>query len=98
MDWDILKLVVVLGALIYFNLKVKSQMSPANYWLVNIGLCLLLLASLLDFTDGISRLNNVPILGANDPIHDTLEDQLGDTLGLALFTFGVFKQILKNKR
>ena len=97
MDFDILKLIVILGAFIYFNLKVKSQMNPANYWLVNIGLCLLLFASVLDFTDGIPKLNNIPILGTNAPFHDALEDQFGDTLGLLLFTIGVFRQILRNK-
>jgi hypothetical protein len=95
MDFDILKLLVVLTASVYFNLKIKSQMKSVNCWLVNIGLCLLLFASLLDFTDGISKISDVPILGSHAPFHDILEDQLGDTLGLALFILGVFKQILK---
>lgn len=98
MDSDILKVVVVLIAFLYFNLKVRPNMGKFNYWIANTGLLLLLFASVLDFADGFQSLNNIPILGRNAPFHDILEDQFGDTPGLALFAMGMFKQILRRKK
>ncbi len=98
MNWDILKLVIVFIALLYFSLKVRPYMKPANYWMATIGLCLLLFAAILDFCDGIRALDNVLILGRNCPFHDTLEDQFGDSPGLALFIIGVFKEIISRKK
>jgi len=98
MDLDILKVVVILIAFFYFNVKIKSNMSRFNYWIANTGLLLLLFASVLDFADGFQSLSNIPILGRNAPFHDILEDQFGDTPGLALFALGMFKQILRGKK
>lgn len=97
MNEDILKLIVVFAAFLYLNLKVRPHISATNYWIMNVGLCLLLFASVLDFSDGFKGLDNVPILGKKAPFHDTLEDQLGDTPGLALFALGAFKEILRRK-
>jgi len=98
MDSDILKVVVVLTAFFYFNLKLRPNMNRFNYWIANTGLLLLLFASVLDFADGFQSLNNIPVLGRNAPFHDIMEDQLGDTPGLALFALGMFKQILRRKK
>jgi hypothetical protein len=95
MNIDILKLLVVLVAFIYFNLKVKLHINRANFWIMNIGLCLLLFAAVLDFCDGIDSLDNFPILGKEAPWHDILEDQFGDTPGLALFLLGAFREIIQ---
>ena len=98
MNPDIFKLIVVLIALLYLNLKLRpSQIDPKNYWIMNIGLLLLLFASVLDFADGIKALDNFPILGKKAPFHDVLEDQFGDIPGLALFIFGAFREILRKK-
>ena len=98
MNIDILKLIVVVVALLYFNFKVKAHINKENCSLINIGLCLLLFASILDFTDGFKSLNNILILGKNDPLHDVLEDQFGDTPGLALLIMGAFREILRRNK
>jgi len=98
MNIDILKLIVVLIVFLYLNLKVKPCISRPNFWIMNIGLLLLLLASILDFTDGFKCLNHIPILGKKAPLHDVLEDQFFDTPGLALFALGAFREILKSKK
>lgn len=97
MNLDILKLIIVFIAILYFSLKVRPHMKPANYRIATIGLGLLLFAAVLDFCDGIRALDNVLILGRNCPFHDILEDQFGDSPGLALFIIGVFREII-NKR
>lgn len=97
MNQDILKLIVVLAAFIYLNLKVRPRAKALNYWVMNIGLCLLIFASVLDFTDGFKVLDDIPVLGKKDPFHDLLEDQFGDTPGLALFALGAFKEILRKR-
>ncbi len=91
---DILKVMAVLTALFYLNTKLKSKVSPANYWTMNAGLSLLLFASTLDFTDGIPSLNKVPIIGQRAPFHDLLEDQFGDLPGFSLFAFGAFRELM----
>lgn len=95
MNIDILKLLVVLIAFIYFNLKVETHISKSNFWIMNIGLFLLLFAAILDFSDGFKSLDSVPILGKETPFHDVLEDQVFDTPGLALFLFGVIREMIK---
>lgn len=95
MNPDILKVIVILIALLYLNLKIKPYINPRNYWLMNVGLYLLLFAAALDFTDGIGSLNYFPILGREAPFHDVLEDQFGDTPGLALFMVGAFREVVK---
>ena len=97
MNLDIFKLIVVLIALLYLNIKIRPNISLPNLVIMNIGLLLLLFASVLDFTDGLRSLDNVPILGGEDPWHDTLEDQFGDIPGLAKFIFGAFREILRKK-
>ena len=97
MNVDISKLVVALLGFLFFNFKVKKHISPRNIWFINVGLFLILCASVLDFTDGVNSLKDVPIFGREDPLHDFLEDQVFDTLGLALFIFGVFRGVLKKK-
>lgn len=92
--FDVLKTVAVLSALVYLNTKLKSKVSPANYWTMNAGLSLLLFASTLDFTDGIKSLNKVPVLGQRAPFHDVLEDQFGDLPGFSLFAIGAFREML----
>jgi len=91
---DILKVAAVLAALIYLNTKAKSRVSATNYRIMNAGLSLLLFASILDFTDGIRALNNVPVIGQRAPFHDVLEDQFGDMPGFALFALGAFREIM----
>ena len=98
MNIDILKLIVVSAAFFYFNFKVKPYISRPNFWIMNIGLLLLLLASILDFTDGFKCLNHIPILGKKALFHDVLEDQFFDTPGLALFALGAFREILKSRK
>ncbi|NQT23134.1 MAG: hypothetical protein HQ579_06835 [Candidatus Omnitrophica bacterium] len=97
MDLDILKLLVVLIAILYLNIRVRPKMSAVNYWIANAGLLLLLVASVLDFADAIRSLDNVPILGSKDPIHDLIEDQFADVPGLALFAIGTLREILRKK-
>lgn len=97
MNIDILKLIVVLAALLYFNFKARPHVSSLNYWIMNAGLCLILFASILDFTDGFESLNHIPILGKKAPFHDILEDQFLDTPGLALFLFGAFREMITKK-
>lgn len=95
MEWineDILKLIVIGIAFIYFRLKVKGVASP-NRGLISIGLILLFSAAVLDFADGIKALENTPILSRADPLHDFLEDQVFDTLGLVLLLFGSFREM-----
>ena len=94
---DILKLIVTLSALIYFNFKLRSCVSGKSFWIINIGLSLLLFASVLDFTDGIRSLDSFPVIGGRAPFHDILEDQLGDIPGLALLIFGVFRELKKRQ-
>lgn len=94
---DILKIIVILAAFAYFNLRARPHVNTANYWIMNAGLCLLLFASVLDFTDGFKSLNNVAILGKKAPLHDFLEDQIFDTPGIALFILGAFREIIKRK-
>lgn len=94
---DILKLIVVLIAFLYLNIKVKSHVCPLNYRLMNIGLFLLLVASFIDYTDGIKSLKYVPIIGKKAPYHDFIEDQVCNTPGFALFALGAFMEIMKKK-
>src|SRR3990167_10228782 len=98
MNLDVLKLIIVLMALIWLNLGIRPPriISP-DYWVMNIGLLLLLFASVLDFADGIKSLDNFPILGDKAPFHDTLEDQFFDMPGLAIFILGAFREILRKK-
>lgn len=98
MNLDILKLIVVLISLLYLNFKVKPQIGSVNYRIMNIGLYLLLFASLLDFTDGFKSLDYIPILGKKYLFHDILEDQFSNTPGFALFVFGAFREIMSIKR
>ena len=98
MDLDALKLIVVLVAFLYLNLKARPQISSGNYWIMNVGLFLLLVAATLDFTDGIAGLNNFPILGKKAAFHDIIEDQFADTPGLALFILGTFREIIKKSK
>lgn len=91
---DILKVLAVVAALVYLNTKAKDHVSKANYRTMNVGLSLLLFASVLDFTDGIPALNEVPILGQRAPYHDVLEDQVGDMPGFLLFAFGALREIV----
>lgn len=99
MNLDILKLIVVLIAIFYLIKKVKPQIYPLNYRLMNIGLFLLLAASILDYTDGIKRLKYAPIIGKKAQFHDFIEDQIFNTPGFALFALGAFMEIMKkNKR
>lgn len=97
MNVDILKLIIVLSTFLYLNIKAKPHISRLNYWIMNVGLYLLLFASVLDFTDGIKGLNYIPIIGDEAPFHDVLEDQFADTPGLALFIFAAFREIIKRK-
>ena len=92
---DLLKVIVVLSVIIYLNKKAKSRISSANFRTMNVGLGLLLFASILDFTDGIRALNHVPIIGQRAPFHDILEDQFGDIPGFALFALGALKEIMR---
>ncbi len=62
------------------------------------GLILLLFASILDFADGFRCMDNIPVVGGRAPLHDILEDQFGDTLGLILFTLGAFGEIVLIRR
>lgn len=94
MDLDVLKLIVVLIAFLFLNLKARPRISTVNYWIMNVGLFLLLFSSLLDSTDGIKALENVPILGRGDPLHDIIEDQFSNIPGFALFALGAFRQML----
>ena len=97
MNLDVLKLIIVLIALIWLNLGIRPpRITPPNYWIMNIGLLLLLFASVLDFADGIKSMDNFPILGHKAPFHDTLEDQFFDMPGLAIFILGAFREILRN--
>lgn len=98
MNPDFLKLIVVLAAILYLNFKVSPKISRPNLVLMNIGLSLLLFAALLDFTDGFKSLDYLPILGKKAPFHDFLEDQIGDTPGLALFALGAFRELISKKR
>lgn len=97
MDLDILKLIVVLTAFLYLHIKVKPHISPINYWIINVGLLLLLFASVLDSADGFRSLNHIPIIGRQAPFHDVLEDQFGDIPGFALFALGAFREIMRGK-
>lgn len=97
MDTDILKLLVVLVAFFYLNSIVKREADNRNFWIMNIGLLLLLFASVLDYTDGIMSMDYVPVLGNKAAFHDVLEDQFGDTPGIALFAFGAFREILRKR-
>jgi len=97
MNIDILKLIVALVAFLYLNLKVRKHISSTNYWIMNVGLFLILFASVLDFTDGFQSLKHFPILGKRAPFHDILEDQFADTPGLLLFFLGAFREILREK-
>lgn len=98
MNLDIFKLIVVLIALFYLNLKIKPHINSTNYRIMNIGLCLLLFASVLDFTDGFKSLKYFPILGKKGYLHGILEDQFGDIPGLALFILGTFREILRKNK
>lgn len=64
---------------------------------MNIGLVLLIVASISDYTDGIESLNYVPVIGGQAPFHDFIEDQVCNTPGFALFAFGAFREIMKKK-
>ncbi len=97
MNLDFLKFTVVLIALVTLNLKIRPFLSSANFLIMNLGLFLLFFASTLDFADGIKSLDYVPVLGNQAPYHDLLEDQFGDTPGLALFILAAFRELLKNK-
>ena len=97
MNIDIAKLIVVLSVFLYLNLRVRQKIEPANFWIMNVGLILLLFAAALDFFDGFKSLNYFPILGKKAPFHDILEDQFGDTPGLALFAFGAFREMIKRR-
>ena len=94
MNPDFFKLIVVLVAFIYLNLKVRKHMSLQNYRIMNIGLCLLLFAAILDVTDGFKSLDYMPILGKESAVHDVLEDQICDAPGLAIFAFAAIKDLL----
>ncbi len=98
MNLDILKLIVVLIALLYLNTKIKSHIHSLNYRIMNIGLSLLLVASILDYTDGIKRLNYALIIGKKAPFHDFIEDQVCNTPGFALFALGAFMEIMKKNK
>ena len=97
MNPDFLKVVVVLAAFIYLHFKLRPHISAINLSLMSIGLLLLLFAAVLDFSDGFKCLDNVAILGKNAPFHDFLEDQIGDTPGLALLLLGAFRQLLRGR-
>ena len=97
MNIDVLKVIVLLIALIYFNRKLKGDVSQASFWMINIGLFLILFAAVLDYCDGLRAFNFVPILGKMDPVHDFLEDQIGDTLGLLFFITGTFRELIKKR-
>lgn len=94
MNLDIMKLIVVLSAVLFLNIRLKHRIEPKNFWIMNAGLFLLLFASVLDFTDGIKSLNHFAVIGKKAPFHDVLEDQFGDIPGLALFVLGAFRQML----
>jgi hypothetical protein len=97
MNPDIFKLIVVLAAILYFNIRVRRGIKPTNTRIINIGLCLLLFASALDFLDGFKSLNHFPIIGKKAPFHDILEDQFGDIPGLALFIWGTFREMMRRR-
>ena len=90
---DILKFITILVTLFYFNLKVKPHVTLVNTRLINVGLCLILFASFLDYVDGVRALNNIPLFNGENILHDLLEDQVGDTCGIALFIVGTFREI-----
>ena len=90
---DILKFITILVALFYFNLKVKPHVSPVNTRLINLGLALILFSSFLDYVDGVKALSNISLLNRENIVHDVLEDQVGDTCGIALFILGTFREI-----
>lgn len=98
MNLDILKLIVVLIAFLYLNKKIKPYIYPLNYRLMNIGLFLLLVASILDYTDGIKSLKYAPIIGKKAQFHDFIEDQICNTPGFALFALGAFMEIKKKTK
>lgn len=97
MNLDFLKVAVVLTALVFLNLKIRPRLSSLDFLIMNLGLFFLLFASIVDFTDGIKSLDYVPILGDQAAYHDLLEDQLGDTTGLALFVLAAFRGLAKRK-
>ncbi|MBU2541630.1 MAG: hypothetical protein KJ593_06985 [Candidatus Omnitrophica bacterium] len=93
MNPDFTKLLVVLVAFFYLASRLKSNISTINYRLISIGFLFLLFAAVLDFSDGFKQLEHTPILGEKAHFHDFLEDQIGDTLGLALFALGAFREL-----
>jgi len=95
---DILKFITLVVSLLYFNLKIKPHVSPVNTRLINLGLALILFASFLDYVDGVKVLNHISLLNGENIVHDVLEDQVGDTCGIALFIVGTFREILKKRK
>ncbi|MEW6009551.1 MAG: hypothetical protein AB1629_07960 [Candidatus Omnitrophota bacterium] len=98
MNLDFLKVIVVLIALALLNFKIRPSLSSLNFFIMNLGLFLLLFAASLDFTDGIKELDYLPVLGKQAAYHDLLEDQFGDTAGLALFIFAAFREIITRQK
>ena len=93
MNFDIIKFFVVITGLFVLNTRLKSQTGIVNLVVMNAGLCLLLIASFLDFTDGFHSLDQIPVIGKKAPLHDLIEDQFADTPGIALFIWGAFRAI-----
>lgn len=97
MNIDVTQVAVVVTVIIIFNFRVRPFLSRSNLLKANAGLLLLLFTAIMDFTDGIRSLDNVPILGNKAPYHDILEDQFFYNLGLILFCLGVFKALVSKK-
>jgi len=95
---DILKVIVVIAAIFYLNLKIKKYLSASDCLMMNVGLSLILFSSVLDYTDDLARIEYFPIFGRKAYLHDVLEDQFGWCLGFSLFVFGVFRSISRRKK
>jgi len=92
---DILKVIVILFVWVLLICKLGKKINLSYLILLQVGLFLMLFGAFLDFTDDISSLDNVIMLGDNYILHDFFEDQIGATLGLLLFSVTFLMWVVK---
>jgi len=66
----------------------KGRRKSVDFRIMMLGLALFLVSGFADYIDDFPALNALPVFGREAPYHDVVEDQIGDTLGFALFALG----------
>jgi len=93
---DGLKAFVYFVPLVYIIIK-RNQLKLKYFWPIFVGLLLLFLGHVLDFTDEFKAIKYTFIIGKKCPMHDLFEDMIGFTLGFGIFITGIILE-LKSKK